>query len=58
VDTGGEARAYVLRGGAPGTAFDRYSLLVHRDAILGTGALTDAELDETLRFSSIRASSF
>jgi SAM-dependent methyltransferase len=48
-DTETEARAHVLRGGSPGTAFDRYSLLAHRDAILGTGALTEAELEETLR---------
>jgi SAM-dependent methyltransferase len=49
-DTDGEARSYVLRGGSPGTAFDRYSILAHRDAILATGALTESELDETLRF--------
>jgi hypothetical protein len=49
-DTDSEARAYVLRGGSPGTAFDRHSLLAHRDAILGTGGLTESELDETLRF--------
>ena len=48
-DTASEARSYVLRGGSPGTAFDRYSMLAHRDAILGTGALTEAEFDETLR---------
>ncbi len=47
-DTAAEARSYVLRGGSPGTAFDRYSLLAHRDAILGSG-LTESELDETLR---------
>ena len=49
-DTDGEARAYVLRGGSPGTAFDRHSMLAHRDAILATGALTESEFDETLRF--------
>ena len=49
-DTAGEARSYVLRGGSPGTAFDRYSILAHRDAILATGALTESELDEALRF--------
>lgn len=49
-DTASEARSYVLRGGSPGTAFDRHSMLAHRDAILGTGALTEPEFDETLRF--------
>jgi len=49
-ETGGEARSYVLRGGSPGTAFDRYSMLAHRDAIVGAGALTDSEFDETFRF--------
>jgi hypothetical protein len=49
-DTGSEARAYVLRGGSPGTAFDRYSMLAHGDAILTTGALTETEFDEALRF--------
>jgi SAM-dependent methyltransferase len=48
-DTASEGRAYVLRGGSPGTAFDRYSLLAHRDALVGTGALTESELDEALR---------
>jgi SAM-dependent methyltransferase len=48
-DTATEARSYVLQGGSPGTAFDSYSMLAHRDAILGTGALTDAEFDEALR---------
>ena len=48
-DTVCEGRAYVLRGGSPGTAFDRYSMLAHRDAILGTGALTESEFDESLR---------
>ena len=47
--TAGEARSYVLRGGSPGTAFDRHSMLAHRDAILGTGALSEAGLEETLR---------
>jgi SAM-dependent methyltransferase len=49
-DTACEARAYVLSGGSPGTAFDRYSMLAHREAILGTGALTEPEFDEALRF--------
>jgi SAM-dependent methyltransferase len=48
-DTATEGRSFVLQGGSPGTAFDRYSMLAHRDAILGTGALTESEFDETLR---------
>ena len=49
-DVATEGRSYVLQGGSLGTAFDRYSLLAHRDAIVATGELTEAELDETLRF--------
>jgi SAM-dependent methyltransferase len=49
-DTASEARSHVLRGGSAGTAFDRHSMLAHRDALLGSGALRDAELEETLRF--------
>ena len=45
-----EARSYVLCGGSPGTAFERYSMLAHRDALVGSGALTESELDETLRY--------
>ena len=48
-DTACEGRSYVLRGGSPGTAFDRHSLLAHRDALVETGGLTELELDETLR---------
>ena len=48
-DTAAEGRSYVLRGGSPGTAFDRHSLLAHRDALVETGALTELELEATLR---------
>jgi hypothetical protein len=48
-DTASEARSYVLQGGSPGTAFDRYSILAHREALVATGALTESECDETLR---------
>ena len=48
-DTASEGRSYVLRGGSPGTAFNRYSLLAYRDAIVGSGALTESEFDEALR---------
>ncbi len=49
-DTDSKGRSYVLRGGSPGTAFDRFSLLAHRDALLASGALTEPELEETLRY--------
>jgi SAM-dependent methyltransferase len=49
-ETASEGRSYVLRGGSLGTAFDRYSLLAHRDALVATGALTESEFDETLRY--------
>ncbi|HEY7398410.1 MAG TPA: methyltransferase domain-containing protein [Gaiellaceae bacterium] len=49
-DTAGEGRAYVLAGGSPGTAFDRHSMLAHRDAILAAGALTEAEFDGAVRY--------
>jgi hypothetical protein len=32
-----------------GTAFDRYSMLAHREVILGTGALTEPEFDGAIR---------
>jgi hypothetical protein len=31
-DTRSEARAYILRGGSPGTAFERLSILAHHEA--------------------------
>jgi SAM-dependent methyltransferase len=49
-DTRSEARAYVVRGGSPGTAFERLSILAHRETLIGSGALTEAELDETVRY--------
>ncbi len=49
-ETTSQGRSYVLRGGSPGTAFDRYSLLAHRDALVGPGALTESEFDEILRY--------
>jgi hypothetical protein len=42
-ETGSEGRAYVLRGGSPGTAFDRFSMLAQREALLGSEALTEPE---------------
>jgi len=49
-DTGSEGRAHVVHGGSPGTAFDRFSLLAQRSALVGSGALTEAELEEALRY--------
>jgi SAM-dependent methyltransferase len=49
-DTRSEARGYVLRGGSPGTAFERLSILAHRDALVASGALTESELEETVRY--------
>jgi SAM-dependent methyltransferase len=48
VDTGCEGRAYVVHGGSPGTAFERFSLLAVRDKLVGSGAVTDEEVDATL----------
>ena len=49
-DTAGEGRSHVLRGGSPGTAFERHSILAHRETLVGSGALTESELDETIRY--------
>jgi len=49
-DTGSEARAYVVRGGSPGTAFDRFSMLAQRERFLEAGVLTEADLEESLRY--------
>jgi SAM-dependent methyltransferase len=43
-------RCYAVQGGSPGIAFDRFSILAHRDALVGSGALTESELEETLRY--------
>ena len=42
--------------GSPGTAFDRFSMLAQREALLGSGALTEPELDETHRYLNDPAS--
>ena len=47
--TAGEGRSFVLRGGSPGTAFDRYSLLAYRDTIVDAGSLSESEFDEAIR---------
>jgi SAM-dependent methyltransferase len=49
-DTGCEGRAYVVHGGSPGTAFERFSLLAVRDKLVGSGALTDEEVDGAVRY--------
>lgn len=42
------SRSYLVRGGSPGTAFDRYSFLAHRDRLIESGRLTEAEFDAAL----------
>jgi SAM-dependent methyltransferase len=49
-DAASRGRSYVLRGGSPGTAFDRFSILAHRDALVASGALTEQELEEMIRY--------
>jgi SAM-dependent methyltransferase len=48
--TESKGRSDVLRGGSSGTAFDRFSILAHRDALLASGGLTEPELEETLLY--------
>lgn len=48
--TGSAGRSYVIHGGSPGTAFDRLSMLAHRDVLLSTGLVTEAELEYTIRY--------
>jgi SAM-dependent methyltransferase len=55
-ETGCEGRAYVMRGGSPGTAFDRFSMLAQREALLGSGALTEREVEQTHRYLNDPAS--
>jgi SAM-dependent methyltransferase len=45
-----EGRCHVLRGGSPGTAFERLSILAHRDALVSSGRLTEPELEEGVRY--------
>lgn len=49
-DTRAEGRSYVLRGGSPGTAFDRFSMLAQRDALLRSEGMTESDLEETHRY--------
>lgn len=49
-ETGSAGRAYILPGGSPGTAFDRWSMIAYRDALVGVEGLTEAEFDETIRY--------
>jgi SAM-dependent methyltransferase len=48
-DTGCEARAYVVHGGSPGTAFERWSMVAQHDALVGSGLLSQEDFDETVR---------
>lgn len=45
---GAASRSYLLHGGSAGTAFERLSFLAHRDRLIGSGALTEAEFDEVI----------
>lgn len=45
---GTASRSYLLHGGSPGTAFDRFSFLAHRDSLIASGALTEAEFDDAI----------
>jgi hypothetical protein len=56
--TGCEGRCYVVRGGSPGTAFDLFSFLAQREALLGSEALTERELEEALRYIDDPAATF
>lgn len=50
-ETGSEGgRSCILARWSPGTAFDRFSMLVQREALLGSRALTEPDLEETLRY--------
>ena len=55
-DTRSEGRAYVVHGGSPATAFDRFSLIALREALIAAGALTRAESEEAERYLDNRAS--
>jgi SAM-dependent methyltransferase len=44
-DVAAEGRAYIISGGSPGTAFERFSLDAQRDALIATGRLTAEEVD-------------
>ena len=46
--SGAASRSYLLHGGSVGTAFDRFSFLAHRDRLIASGALTEAEFDVAL----------
>lgn len=48
-DLGNDARSFVVRGGSPGTAFERLSMEAQREALLASGLLSGQELDTALR---------
>ena len=48
--TRSQGRCYVLAGGSPGTAFDRFSMLALREALVAAEGVTEAELDEAVRY--------
>ena len=48
-EVGNDARAYVLDGGSPGTAFERFSFHAQRDRLIASQALSETEVDEAMR---------
>jgi SAM-dependent methyltransferase len=48
-ELGNDVRAYVLHGGSPGTAFERFSFHAQRDRLIASQALSEPEVDEALR---------
>jgi SAM-dependent methyltransferase len=49
-DTASEGRSYVIHGGSPGTAFDRFSMNALRGALIASGALTEAAIEDGDRY--------
>jgi hypothetical protein len=39
-----------VHGGSAGTAFERFSILALRDKLVGSGAMTEEEVDATLDY--------
>jgi SAM-dependent methyltransferase len=48
-EIGNDARAYVLHGGSPGTAFHRFSFESQRQRLVESDLMTADEIEETLR---------
>jgi SAM-dependent methyltransferase len=48
-EIGNDARANVLHGGSPGTAFERFSFHAQRDRLIASQALSEPEVDQAMR---------